>query len=137
MYKSVGSLMSFAFTMNDRLPLLNNQSYHYIKYLFADYLSQCNFDNNQQTLTCNPELILDKHAPPIVHNNSNINEASSSSILVICLISDSSQRKDPLLEIFNETFTEEQTKYSYHAYVNKILKKGFADLFFFFNIYSD
>ena len=108
--------MLFAFTTNDRLPLLNKQSYQYTKYLFADYSSQCNFNNNQQNLSCNPELILDKHALPIV-DNFNLNEASLSTIHVNCLISGSRQRKDSLLEIFSETIIEEQTKYSYHAYV--------------------
>ena len=126
--------MLFAFTTNDRLPLLNNQSYHYIKYLFADYSSQCSFDNNQQNLTCNPEQILDKHALSIV-DSLNLNEASSRTIHVNCLISGSSQKKDSLLDIFNETIIEEQTKYSYHAYLMKSLKKGLQIFFSIF--YSD
>ena len=77
---------------------------------------------------CNPEQILDKHALPIV-DNFNLNEASSNTIHINCLISGSSQRKDSLLEIFNETIIEEQTKYSYHVYVIKSLKKD-SQIFF-------
>ena len=120
--------MLFAFTTDDKLPLLNNQSYHCIKYIFADYSTQCNFDNNQQNSTCNPELILEKHAL-VIGENFNL-EASSSTMHVNCLISGSSQRTDSLLEIFNKTIIKEQTKYSYHAYVIKSLKKDLQIFFF-------
>ena len=89
--------------------------------LLADYLSRCNFENNQETLATNSKLIHEKHALPIV-NDSKVNKTPHA---VNCLISGNENKKDPLLEISNQTFVQEQIKDPELAPIyNEIVKKG-------------
>ena len=106
--------------------------------ILADYLSRCNFDNNQETLTSNPELISDRHALPIIYSTPNSNRVPSSTVHVNCLISGPNHKRDPLLEISNETFIEEQTKDPQLSCIYKeILQKGCSEKFPKYFIHPD
>ena len=93
--------------------------------LLADYLSRWNFENNQETLTTNSKLILEKHVLLIV-NDFSVNKTSHT---VNCLISGNVNKKDLLL-VSNETFVAEQTKDPELSPIYKeIVNKGSASKF--------
>lgn len=79
--------------------------------ILSDYLSRCTFDKNRQDLKLYPELINKPYVLQIVDNHTaeNANEhfihnAHSVNYLIV----GKKDKKDPLLEISNETFVNEQ-----------------------------
>lgn len=77
--------------------------------VLADYLSGCNFDNNQENFLTTPNLISETQSLPIVDCETPISLSPlSNTYHVNCLISGKHTNRYPLLEISNETFRNEQ-----------------------------